>query len=282
MTATGKYLASLYPLPNYNDPNNLYNYVYSRSSRRTAPTSSRGSTGTSATAPRPTSASRAKAEATENPRGVWWGPSDVALPTPNIGDQHRPVVRRQRRVGAEPVDDQRGAGQLQPARRSTTTSRIPSLITQGAGGITFNGIFPAGTTSPYLPTDLLHGWGGSGQVGNLWAAANDVYAHNDSLQFSDKLTKLLGHARHEVRRHARARPEAAELPEPRGRPALVRHRQQHRHRQSAADMLVGPHRPVQPGHGGQRQPVARRAVRRVPLLEHRRVRAGQLEAAART
>jgi hypothetical protein len=58
--------------------------------------------------------------------------------------------------------------------------------------VTFNGIFPAGSTSPYLPTDLLHGWGGSGQVGNLWAAANDVYAHNDALQFSDKLTKLLG------------------------------------------------------------------------------------------
>ena len=32
----------------------------------------------------------------------------------------------------------------------------------------------------------------SGQVGNLWAAANDVYAHNDALQFSDKLTKLVG------------------------------------------------------------------------------------------
>jgi hypothetical protein len=68
----------------------------------------------------------------------------------------------------------------------------PSLITQGAGGVYFNGIFPQSQSSPYLPTDILHGWGGSGQVGNLWAAANDVYAHNDSLQFSDKVTKLLG------------------------------------------------------------------------------------------
>jgi hypothetical protein len=63
---------------------------------------------------------------------------------------------------------------------------------QGAGGQTFNGIFPAGSTSPYLPNDLLHGWGSSGQVGNLWAKANDMYAHNDSLQFSNKLTKLAG------------------------------------------------------------------------------------------
>ena len=29
ITPTGKYFASLYPLPNYSDPNNLYNYVYS-------------------------------------------------------------------------------------------------------------------------------------------------------------------------------------------------------------------------------------------------------------
>src|SRR5205814_3527507 len=30
MTPLGKYYASLYPLPNLNDPTNLYNYVYSR------------------------------------------------------------------------------------------------------------------------------------------------------------------------------------------------------------------------------------------------------------
>ena len=68
----------------------------------------------------------------------------------------------------------------------------PSLLMQGAGGINFRGIFTPAQSSPYLPTDLLHGWGSSGQVGNLWAKANDMYAHNDALQFSDKLTKLIG------------------------------------------------------------------------------------------
>ena len=29
-------------------------------------------------------------------------------------------------------------------------------------------------------------------MGQLWAKANDMYAHNDALQFTDKLTKLLG------------------------------------------------------------------------------------------
>ena len=29
LSATGRYFASLYPQPNFNDPSNLYNYVYS-------------------------------------------------------------------------------------------------------------------------------------------------------------------------------------------------------------------------------------------------------------
>ncbi len=86
MTPLGKYLASLYPLPNYSDPNNLYNYVYSRArTDATAPTSRRGSTGTSATRTKAYVRVAREGETTENPRGVWWGPSDVALPTPNIG-----------------------------------------------------------------------------------------------------------------------------------------------------------------------------------------------------
>ena len=48
-------------------------------------------------------------ETAESPRGVWWAPADVvALPTPNIGENRGRSYRRQRRLGAEPVDDQRG------------------------------------------------------------------------------------------------------------------------------------------------------------------------------
>jgi hypothetical protein len=184
VSPTGKYLASLYPLPNYNDPNNLYNYVYSR----LEPTNrtdfkSRFDWNVSKATKAYVRIAR-ESENAENPRGVWWGPSDVALPTPNIG------TNRSRSIAGNVVTV------LSPSMTNealVSYSRLaldnhfqdPSLIAQGAGGITFNGIFPAGTTSPYLPTDLLHGWGGSGPVGNLWAAENDVYAHNDALQFSD-------------------------------------------------------------------------------------------------
>ena len=78
--------------------------------------------------------------------------------------------------------------------RLTLDNRLedPGLLQQGAGGITFlRASYPRAQSSPYLPTDLLHGPGSSGQVGNLWAKGNDMYAYNDTLQFSNKLTKLL-------------------------------------------------------------------------------------------
>ncbi len=191
MSATGKYFASLYPLPNYNDPKNLYNYVYSR----LEPTNrtdfkSRFDWNISNNTKAYVRVAH-ETETAESPRGVWWGPSDVALPTPNVGEN---VGRSYAGNVVTVLSPTMTNEALVSYSRLTLDNHFkdPSVISQGAGGITFNGIFPAGTTSPYLPTDLLHGWGGSGQVGNLWAAANDVYAHNDALQLSDKLTKLMG------------------------------------------------------------------------------------------
>ena len=193
VTPTGKYFASLYPNPNYNDPNNLYNYVY----QALEPTNrtdfkSRFDWNIS---------NKTKAyvrvahetEYTESARGVWWAPADVvALPTPNVGEH---VGRSYAGNVVTVLSPTMTNEALVSYSRLTLDNRYkdPSILKQGAGGITFNGIFPAGTTSPYLPDDLLHGWGtGNGQVGQLWAKANDMYAHNDALQFSDKLTKLLG------------------------------------------------------------------------------------------
>ncbi len=95
-------------------------------------------------------------------------------------------------IGAQPVDDQRSAGQLQPADARQPVRRIPRCSSRAPAASRSTASSPPAPSSPYLPTDLLHGWGSNGQVGNLWAKANDVYAHNDTLQFSNKLTKLAG------------------------------------------------------------------------------------------
>jgi hypothetical protein len=192
ITPLGRYFASLYPLPNHNDAKNLYNYVYSQ----LEPTNrtdfkSRFDWNVS---------NRTKAyvriahetETVESPRGVWWAPGDVvALPTPNVGTN---IGRSYAGNVVSVLSPSMTNEVLVSYSRLTLDNNFkdPSVLNQGANGLTFNGIFPAGSTSPYLPTDLLHGWNGSGQVGNLWAKANDVFAHNDALQFSDKLTKLLG------------------------------------------------------------------------------------------
>jgi len=193
LTPLGSYFASLYPLPNYNDPNNLFNYVYSQ----LEPTNrtdfkSRLDWNISNN----TKAYVRIAHETENaesPRGVWWAPGDVvALPTPNIGEN---VGRSYAGNIVTVLSPSMTNEALVSYSRLTLDNRFkdPSILTQGHNGLTFDGIqFPGGSGSPYLPTDLLHGWGSSGQVGNLWAKANDVFAHNDALQFSDKLTKLAG------------------------------------------------------------------------------------------
>jgi hypothetical protein len=192
MTPLGKFFASLYPLPNYNDPKNLYNYVYSQLEPTNRTDFKSRFDWNISNRTRAYVRVAHETETVESPRGVWWAPGDVvALPTPNVGTN----------VGRS------YAGNIVTVLSPTATNEVlvsysrltldnkfkdPSVFLQGRNGLTFNGIFPAGTTSPYLPTDLLHGWNGSGQVGSLWAKANDVFAHNDALQFSDKLTKLLG------------------------------------------------------------------------------------------
>jgi len=193
LTPLGSYFASLYPLPNYNDSSNLYNYVYSQ----LEPTNrtdfkSRFDWNISNNTKAYVRVAH-ETETAESPRGVWWAPGDVvALPTPNVGEN---VGRSYSGNIVSVLSPTMTNEALVSYSRLTLDNHFkdPSILLQGHNGLTFNGIqFPGGAPSPYLPTDLLHGWGGSGQVGQLWAKANDVFAHNDALQFSDKLTKLAG------------------------------------------------------------------------------------------
>ena len=193
LTPLGSYLASLYPLPNYNDPTNQFNYVYSRLEPANRFDFKTRIDWNISNSTRAYVRVAQEGETVESPRGVWWGPSDVALPSPNVGENRGRSY----------------AGNIVSVLSSTMTNEVlvsysrltldnhykdTAPILQGAGGVTFNGIqFPGSAApSPYLPTNILHGWGGTGQVGNLWSAADDVYAHNDAFQISNKLTKLVG------------------------------------------------------------------------------------------
>ena len=275
MTAIGKYFASLYPDPNFSDPSNLYNYVYSQLEPQNRVDFKSRFDWNISNRTRAYVRVAHETETIESPRGVWWAPGDVvALPTPNVGDN---IGRSYSGNIVSVLSSSMTNEALVSYSRLTLDNHFkdPSILLQGHDGITFQGIFPG--ASPYLPTDLLHGWGGNGQVGQLWAQGERHVRPQRLAPDQRQVDQADGHARHEVRRHARTRPEAAELPESRGRPVVVRLRQQYRHRQFSRRHARRPRRPVQPGHGRNRQPRSRSAVRRLPFLGHRRLRAGQLE-----
>ena len=245
----GKVLAGLYPSPNLTTDNNRYNYVFNtlQPTNRDRPEvpdrlqhheqhqrlRARGHRGR---------------ERRERPRHL------VGLLGPGAADadlrrQQGPIGLGQRRQRPEPDDDQRGAGELEPAdagqllagsvegadRAPTPSWRATARASSRVG-------------SPYLPLNIITSGWGQGGPGNLWAPAMDVFAHNDALQFSDKLTKIAGIARPEVRVHRRARPEAAELPERRDGRAAVRPVGDRRHRQRGRRPADRPSGELHAGH----------------------------------
>ena len=127
-------------------------------------------------------------EEVESARGVWWGASDVALPSPNLG------TNKGRSVSGNVVSV------LSPTMTNealVTFSRLKldntykdpakmSLVNYSAVELQR----PVHRREP-VPA-RRHPVTGAGGVGNMWSAANDMYAHNDALQFSDKLTKIAG------------------------------------------------------------------------------------------
>jgi hypothetical protein len=192
ITPLGRYLASLYPLPNHNDPGNLYNYVYNRLEPQNRHDFKARFDWNISNSTKAYVRVANEGETIEQPRGVWWAePTDVALPTPNVGENRgRSYAGNIVSVLSPTMTNE----VLVSYSRLTLDNRFkdPSVMTQGVNGVTFTGAFPASATSPYLPNNLIHGWGATGQVGTLWAKGNDVYAHNDTLQFSNKLTTVIG------------------------------------------------------------------------------------------
>jgi hypothetical protein len=189
MTPLGSYLASLYPDNNYNDPNNLFNYVYhSLEPQNREEMKMRFDWNVSNNTKAFFRVSRDPA--TQNsPRGGWWAPGDIALPSANVQSE----IGRSYSGNLVSVLSPSMTNEAVVSYTRLTLDNYwqdPSLVAQGAGGQTFNGFsgFPY-PTGPELPTNLIS-WGGS--LGNMWSAMPNVYAHNDSLQFTDKLTKLMG------------------------------------------------------------------------------------------
>lgn len=186
----GRVLASLYPSPNITTETNRYNYNFS-----TLQPTNRHDVKfridyniTSNT--RAYVRTAIEGEQAENARGIWWASSDLALPTPTYGDNKGRSVSGNVVTVLSPTMTNEV---LVSWSRLTLDNfwRDPSKVRIDAypelAGYN-QGFFP--NQSPYLPLNIITSW--QGGPGNLWAPAMDVFAHNDALQFSNKVTKLAG------------------------------------------------------------------------------------------
>ena len=185
ITPLGQVLVNSYPEPNYVDPTNRFNYVLSQlEPQNRLDMKARVDYNISANTKAYVRVAREKEEV-EGARGVWWGASEVALPTPNVGTNvGRSVSGNVVSVLSPTMTNEA----LVSWSRLTLDNayKDPSRMRKADLGVDFETSFPG--ASPYIPGVVS--WGGG--VNNLWSSANDMYAHNDELTFSNKLTKIAG------------------------------------------------------------------------------------------
>ena len=124
-------------------------------------------------------------EEIENPKGIWWGASDVALPSPGTGAN---VGKSLSGNVVSVLSPTMTNELLVSVSRLALDNRFkdPSKMRLDHYGVDFVGSFQ--DESPYLPGVV----GGYGQVSSLWAGVADVYAHSDELTISDRLTRVWG------------------------------------------------------------------------------------------
>ena len=159
MTPLGMYLASLYPASNYTDPNNLYNYAYSAlEPENREELKLRFDWNVNNNTKAFVRVSRDPAD-TVRPRGGWWAPSDVALPSPNI---EKSLGRSYSGNLVSVLSPSMTNEAVVSYTRLTLDNfwQDPSVVAQGAGGVTFTGFsgFPY-PTGPELPTNIIHDGG---------------------------------------------------------------------------------------------------------------------------
>jgi Carboxypeptidase regulatory-like domain/TonB-dependent Receptor Plug Domain len=186
ITPVGRVLTNLYPVPNYVSSNNQFNYVFSQLEPTNRVDFKARFDYTISNSTKAYVRIAREKEEVEGARGVWWGASEVALPSPNLGTN----VGRSVSGNVVSVLSPTMTNEVLVSWSRLTldnTYKDPTKMSLAGNGISLPG--PFGNGSPYIP-GVVPNWGGG--VSNMWSAANDMYAHNDELTFANKLTKIAG------------------------------------------------------------------------------------------
>ena len=182
----GRALMGLWPQPNYNDPNNRYNYIFNPL------IDANRNQGVVRLDYNITDSTRAyiryarDSELNQNARGLWWGPGDIELPTPIDGSGKGQSAVFNLTSVLSPTTTNEFLftwSRLKLDNRFDDPSKM-DLATIGAGG-------------------LENPFGGSGIVPDmvmefdssesLWFAqdVDNIFAYNGFLRFGDSFTKVM-------------------------------------------------------------------------------------------
>ena len=186
MDPLGTTLANLYPLPDYNDPNNRYNYtgdelrIVDRWESML-----RLDYNVSDTTKAYMRLAYSK-ETNDQPRGLWWDPGPYALPTPIRGTNDG--ISASLSVVSVISPTMTNEVLLSYSRlRLDNDFQDAAKMNPSAYGLGNTGGF-YGQQVPYIPLNF----GGWGDDGMDWFSfnGNPMFAHNNALQFADTLTKV--------------------------------------------------------------------------------------------
>jgi hypothetical protein len=183
----GRALINLYPLPNYSDPNNRYNYVYSvlRPTDRNQ-FISRIDYSVSEKTKLYLRLAR-EYETGTFPRGFWWNSSAYELPgtltSNNLG--RSVAVNVTNTIGQTMTNEILFSGSK---LKLDNDYAEPDKVSYRSLGIQPFGFFPS--SNPYVPVGIIDAYG-EGIGGDLLTAYGyPLFAYNDTFSITDNLTKL--------------------------------------------------------------------------------------------
>jgi hypothetical protein len=190
MDPMGKTIYGLYPTPNYNDPNNRYNYIFNKLAGADRDQQFIRLDYNISDATRLYVRLARDADSTENPRGLWWNSSGVELPTPvsnvsvgksavaNLTSILSPTVTNEMVVSWSQLKND--LGWKDPSKMELATYGLQDSFADPFGSAKF---------LPQIVVDYSQAASGRG---SMWSA-NDVdkiFSYNGFLALSDSLTKV--------------------------------------------------------------------------------------------
>jgi hypothetical protein len=184
----GQKLINLYPLPNYNDPNNRYNYVFNALQKQDATQVTLRLDYNFTDSTKMYIRLAQDDGQVDQARGLWWASSNYELPTRVQNPQLGRTASVNLTSVLSPTTTNEFIFSWGKLKLDNVHADENAISLAGLGLSGYEGFF--GSQSPFAPLQI-YSWGQG--LGNLWDPSDqqNIFAYNSSLQFADNFTKVL-------------------------------------------------------------------------------------------